>query len=72
MTIGDKVRITQTFGSSTNSSDLATRGQLAIIIDDLYARYGTPLYRHLYEVRLQSGSAVGETRLVTLNEMREA
>ena len=71
MTIGQLVRISPTFGSK-HPDDLAARGQMAEVIDDLYARTQSALFKNLYEVRLLSGPAAGETRLVTISELEEA
>ena len=66
---GQRIRIASTYGSSNNLDDTSARDQLAIIVQYLGA---DPLFRNTYEVRLISGPASGETRIVTRNEMRGA
>lgn len=65
--VGMRVRLKPNFGFVPE--DLPYRNQLAEVTDDLFSHYQLPQYRGIYEVRLISGSKVGETRLVTINEV---
>lgn len=71
MNTGQLITISTTYGNSANLDDVAARGQQAIVTQDVYQATGNPLSHNLYEVRLVSGPAAGEIRLVTLSEISE-